>query len=246
MGVGKQMKNKMKKTFFILSILSCLLLNAQNDFTPREAEMLSKPIAFLGYDFGMMYFKCVKKVGEDSIILAKHSKDWLGADDVITKNELKFDFRHKQIISYPTFFDNSFENHLKQRWIFFDDTITSDAAIIAHIKQQYNNYPKEEFAIALLFHSIDCKEHTAEISIVYIDVANNKVLRIIRNSMRKPNQATKVKASSETTYFGYSGFYAFFFHDAYKNAIVWHDYYFKDLKKYKNKLKKQKKMIETD
>lgn len=56
------MKNKMKKTFVILSILNCLLLNAQNDFTLRETELLSKPIAFLGYDFGMMYFNCIKKL----------------------------------------------------------------------------------------------------------------------------------------------------------------------------------------
>lgn len=228
----------MKKTLFILSILSCLLLNAQNDFTPREAEMLSKPIAFLGYDFGMMYFNCFSKIGLDSIILAKHSKSWSKADDIISKGELELAFRHKPLVFYPTYLDSSLEQLDKNNWIFYEDSFVSDATILAHIQQRYINLPKEEFAVALLFHAVDCKEHTAEVSLVYIDVVNNKVLRIVRNYMRTPNQSSKIKAGSESMYFGYSGFYAFLFHEAYRGALLWHEHYFNDLRKYKKQITK--------
>jgi hypothetical protein len=190
------------------------------DIKPQERLILNDSLVFMGIDFSTAKFYNPDKTDKSIYIRDRHGPVWGQIDDIIARrNDLKYDFQKKFVRPMTFLFDSSYQE-LDSTWVIDGDYKgMSDDEVSAHIRK-CPEVATQGLGIVILIDQMDMKKKEVDICAVYVDLKNNKVIKIIR--------ATGGIGGG----FGYTAYWNTGVENAYHDFITKDDKYLKELKKF--------------
>ena len=187
------------------------------DIQPEERLILSDSVVFMGIDFSTARFYNPEKVNLSGLIRDRHGPVWGQIDDYLAKGDLKYNFQKMYVKSMTALFDSSFKN-LDSTWVIEDDYKgMTDSMIGAHVSS-YSPTPGGRLGLVILIDQLNQVTKYATVCVVYLDLQNNKVIKVIR-------------AEGIGSGYGYTSFWKTGVENAYHDFISKDDKYLKLLRK---------------
>ena len=176
-------------------------------------------LVFLGIDISTAKFVNPDKLDKSIYIRNRHGEVWGRVDDILIKRQdMKYDFQKKVIITTPTLFDNSYRL-LDSNWVVEKYEGLTDI----EVRKQVSTYPliqNSKLGLAILVDKMDMPQKQVSVCAAYIDLTTNIVIKILRAE------------GGIGGGFGYTAYWKTGFENAYHGVISQNDKYLKELRRF--------------